>query len=78
MFTLVQMGLDFEVIEAELEQQTDLLGQELFVPHATESRTDGCAGIGRNSTRAFAGDREPPSKTGRIHRQSPTDGPQSL
>jgi hypothetical protein len=37
MFTLVQTGLDFEVIEAELEQQIDLLGQELFVSHVNEA-----------------------------------------
>ena len=36
-FTLVQTGLDFEVIEAELEQQIDLLGQELFVSHMNEA-----------------------------------------
>lgn len=37
MFTLVQTGLDFDVVEAELEQQIDLLGQELFVSHVNEA-----------------------------------------
>ena len=37
MFTLVQTGLDFDSVEAELEQQIDLLGQELFVSHVNEA-----------------------------------------
>jgi hypothetical protein len=37
MFALVQTELDFGVIEDELEQQIDLLGQELFVTHANEA-----------------------------------------
>jgi hypothetical protein len=37
MFTLVQTGLDFDVVEAELEQQIDLLGQELFVSYVNEA-----------------------------------------
>ena len=37
MFALVQTELDFDVIEDELEQQIDLLGQELFVTHANEA-----------------------------------------
>ena len=37
MFSLVQTNLDFEVIEDELEQQIDLLGQELFVTHTNEA-----------------------------------------
>ncbi len=37
MFTLVQTGLDFAVVESELEQQVDLLGQELFVSHVNEA-----------------------------------------
>ncbi|EMA17931.1 DUF6036 family nucleotidyltransferase [Haloarcula argentinensis] len=37
MFSLVQTELDFDVIEDELEQQSDLLGQELFVTHANEA-----------------------------------------
>ena len=37
MFTLVQTGLDFDVIEAELERQIDLLGQELFVSYVNEA-----------------------------------------
>jgi len=37
MFSLVQTELDFDVIEDELEQQIDLLGQELFVTHANEA-----------------------------------------
>jgi len=37
MFTLVQTGLDFNIVEAELEQQIDLLGQELFVSHVNEA-----------------------------------------
>ncbi|EMA28278.1 DUF6036 family nucleotidyltransferase [Haloarcula japonica] len=37
MFSLVQTELDFDVIEDELELQSDLLGQELFVTHANEA-----------------------------------------
>lgn len=37
MFALVQTELDFDVIEDELEQQTDLLRQELFVTHTNEA-----------------------------------------
>lgn len=37
MFTLVQTGLDFDVVEQELEQQIELLGQELFVSHMNEA-----------------------------------------
>ena len=37
MFTLVQTGLDFDIVEAELEQQIDLLGQELFVSYVNEA-----------------------------------------
>lgn len=37
MFTLVQTGLDFDVVETELERQIDLLGQELFVSYVNEA-----------------------------------------
>ena len=37
MFTLVQTALDFDVVEAELERQIDLLGQELFVTYVNEA-----------------------------------------
>ena len=37
MFSLVQTELDFDVIEDELQQQIDLLGQELFVTYANEA-----------------------------------------
>jgi hypothetical protein len=37
MFALVQTALDFDVIEDELEQQIELLGQELFVTHMNEA-----------------------------------------
>ncbi|WP_336136444.1 hypothetical protein [Natronomonas amylolytica] len=37
MFALVQTELDFDVIEDELEQQIELLGQELFVTHTNEA-----------------------------------------
>jgi hypothetical protein len=37
MFTLVQTGLDFDIVEAELEQQIDLLGRELFVSYVNEA-----------------------------------------
>jgi len=37
MFALVQTGLDFGVIEDELQAQIDLLGQELFVSYVNEA-----------------------------------------
>lgn len=37
MFALVQTGLDFDVVQAELKRQIDLLGQELFVSYVSES-----------------------------------------
>ena len=37
MFALVQTDLDFDVIEDELEQQIELLGQELFVTYMNEA-----------------------------------------
>jgi hypothetical protein len=37
MFALVQTGLDFDIIEAELQRQIDLLGQELFISHVNEA-----------------------------------------
>ena len=37
MFALVQTGLDFDVVEAELQRQIDLLGQELFVSYVNEA-----------------------------------------
>ena len=37
MFGLVQTALDFDIIENELEQQIDLLGQELFVSYVNEA-----------------------------------------
>jgi len=37
MFSLVQTDLDFDIIEDELEQQIELLGQELFVTHMNEA-----------------------------------------
>lgn len=40
MFALVQTALDFDVIEDELEQQIDLLGQELFVSYVSEALFD--------------------------------------
>jgi hypothetical protein len=40
MFTLVQTGLDFDVIETELDQQIELLGQELFVTFVNEALSE--------------------------------------
>jgi len=37
MFGLIQTALDFDVIEDELTQQIDLLGQELFVSYVNEA-----------------------------------------
>jgi hypothetical protein len=37
MFALVQTGLDFGVIETELQRQIDILGQELFVSYVNEA-----------------------------------------
>jgi len=37
MFSLLQTNLDFDIIEDELEQQIELLGQELFVTHMNEA-----------------------------------------
>lgn len=37
MFVLVQTGLDFDVIENELDKQIDKLGQELFVSYVNEA-----------------------------------------
>jgi hypothetical protein len=40
MFGLIQTALDFDVIEDELAQQIDLLGQELFVSYVNEALVD--------------------------------------
>jgi len=40
MFGLIQTALDFDVIEDELAQQIDLLGQELFVSYVNEALFD--------------------------------------
>lgn len=40
MFSLMQTGLEFDVIEAELEAQVELLDQELFVTYVNEALTD--------------------------------------
>jgi len=40
MFGLIQLALDFDVIEDELAQQIDLLGQELFVSYVNEALGD--------------------------------------
>jgi len=40
MFSLIQTGLDFDVIEDELETQIELLNQELFVTYVNEALTD--------------------------------------
>jgi hypothetical protein len=40
MFGLIQTALDFDVIEDELAQQIDLLGQELFVSYINEALVD--------------------------------------
>lgn len=37
MFLLVQTGLDFDVVDAELADQIELLGQELFVSYVNEA-----------------------------------------
>ena len=39
MFTLMQTGLEFDVVEAELETQVELLEQELFVTYVNEALT---------------------------------------
>lgn len=40
MFSLVQTGLDFDIVETELEAQTELLAQELFVTYVNEALTE--------------------------------------
>jgi predicted Rossmann fold nucleotide-binding protein DprA/Smf involved in DNA uptake len=40
MFSLMQTGLEFDVVEAELEAQVELLDQELFVTYVNEALTD--------------------------------------
>jgi hypothetical protein len=40
MFSLMQTGLDFDVVETELETQVELLEQELFVTYVNEALTD--------------------------------------
>ncbi|WP_318566960.1 hypothetical protein [Salinigranum marinum] len=40
MFSLMQTGLEFDIAEAELEMQVELLGQELFVTYVNEALTD--------------------------------------
>lgn len=40
MFTLVQTSLDFDIVEAELTTQIELLDQELFVTYVNEALTD--------------------------------------
>ncbi|RLM49062.1 hypothetical protein DVK06_16805, partial [Halorubrum sp. Atlit-28R] len=40
MFSLMQTGLEFDVVEAELEMQVELLEQELFVTYVNEALTD--------------------------------------
>lgn len=40
MFSLLQTGLDFDVVEAELATQIELLEQELFVTYVNEALTD--------------------------------------
>lgn len=37
MFSLAQTGLDFAIVERELRQQTELLGQEMFVTYVNET-----------------------------------------
>jgi len=39
-FSLMQTGLEFDVVEAELEAQVELLDQELFVTYVNEALTD--------------------------------------
>jgi hypothetical protein len=40
MFSLVQTGLEFDIVEAELEMQVELLEQELFVTYVNEALAD--------------------------------------
>lgn len=40
MFSLIQTGLDFDVVEAKLAAQIELLDQELFVTYVNEALTD--------------------------------------
>ena len=40
MFSLMQTGLEFDVVEAELETQVELLEQELFVTYVNEALID--------------------------------------
>ncbi|GKZ16246.1 hypothetical protein HAL_41270 [Haladaptatus sp. T7] len=40
MFSLMQTGLEFDVVETELETQVELLDQELFVTYINEALTD--------------------------------------
>ena len=40
MFSLIQTGLDFDIVEAELETQVELLEQELFVTYVNEALAD--------------------------------------
>lgn len=40
MFSLLQTGLDFDTVEAELNNQIDHLDQELFVTYVNEALTD--------------------------------------
>ncbi len=40
MFSLMQTGLDFDIVEAELAAQIELLEQELFVTYVNEALTD--------------------------------------
>ena len=40
MFSLMQTGLEFDVVEEELETQVELLDQELFVTYVNEALTD--------------------------------------
>ena len=40
MFVLVQTGLNFDVVESELERQIELLNQELFVTYVNEALSE--------------------------------------
>jgi uncharacterized protein (DUF2164 family) len=40
MFSLMQTGLTFDIVEGELETQVELLDQELFVTYVNEALTD--------------------------------------
>ncbi|MBX0305675.1 DUF6036 family nucleotidyltransferase [Haloarcula salinisoli] len=40
MFSLIQTGLDFDIVESELETQVELLEQELFVTYVNEALAD--------------------------------------